>query len=69
MRRPLHFFGSLGLLSIGVGGAMLIYLAVQWGLGNRPIGNRPMLFYGLLLTIVGVEVLLAILSPHLIRAS
>ena len=55
LKRPMHFFGWLGLLSSSVGGVMLGYLAVLWVLGFRPIGNRPMLFYGLLLMIVGVQ--------------
>ncbi len=55
LKRPMHFFGWLGLLSSSVGGVMLGYLAVIWVLGFRPIGNRPMLFYGLLLMIVGVQ--------------
>ncbi len=55
LRRPMHFFGWLGLLSSGFGGLMLVYLAVLWVLGDRPIGNRPLLFYGLLLVIVGVQ--------------
>ena len=55
LKRPMHFFGWLGLLSSSVGGVMLGYLAVLWALGFRPIGNRPMLFYGLLLMIVGVQ--------------
>lgn len=55
LKRPMHFFGWLGMLSSSVGGVMLGYLAVLWTLGFRPIGNRPMLFYGLLLLIVGVQ--------------
>lgn len=55
LKRPMHFFGWLGMLSSSVGGVMLGYLAVLWTLGLRPIGNRPMLFYGLLLMIVGVQ--------------
>ncbi len=55
LKRPMHFFGWIGLLSSSVGGVMLSYLAVLWTLGARPIGNRPMLFYGLLLVVVGVQ--------------
>ena len=55
LKRPMHFFGWLGLLSSSVGGLMLSYLAVLWVLGVRPIGNRPLLFYGLLLVVVGVQ--------------
>ena len=35
LKRPMHFFGWLGLLSSSVGGTMLGYLAVLWALGFR----------------------------------
>lgn len=55
LKRPMHFFGWLGLLSSSVGGLMLTYLAILWVMGVRPIGTRPLLFYGLLLVVVGVQ--------------
>lgn len=57
LKRPMHFFGWIGVFSSGVGSLMLGYLAVLWLVGFRPIGNRPLLFYGLLLVIVGVQLL------------
>ena len=53
--RPLHFFGSLGLVMFGVGGLVLAYMATGWFLG-RPIAGRPLFFLGILLVIVGVQV-------------
>lgn len=50
-RRPLHLIGGLGL-TMGVSGfAILLYLTALWFLGN-PIGNRPLLFLGMLLILV-----------------
>jgi glycosyltransferase involved in cell wall biosynthesis len=53
-KRPLHFFGPIGLLSLLVGSIMGLYLAFLWlkGLG---IGNRPLLFLSILLIVVGVQ--------------
>ena len=42
-------------MSFGVGGSLLAYLAILWALGGGPIGSRPLLFYGLLLAVLGVQ--------------
>jgi len=55
--RPLHVLGLVGLLSFGLGFAGLSYLALLWLAGERPIGNRPILFYSLGALIVGVQML------------
>jgi len=55
--RPLHVLGLIGLLSFGLGFAGLSYLALLWLTGERPIGNRPVLFYSLGALIVGVQML------------
>ncbi len=52
--KPLHLFGSIGLLSMFAGLAILIYLTVIWFHGEG-IGRRPLLFLGVLLMIVGVQ--------------
>jgi glycosyltransferase involved in cell wall biosynthesis len=54
-RRPLHLFGSLGLVAWGVGGAVNVYLAALWLAGVRPIGNRPLLAFGILGMLVGLQ--------------
>ncbi len=55
-RRPLHLFGGIGLVAITVGFAIDAYLAVLWLLGH-PISRRPLLFLGILLIVVGFQVL------------
>lgn len=52
--RPLHFFGVLGAASGGVGLLLLAYLTVLWFMGE-PIGQRPLLTLGVLLTLAAVQ--------------
>jgi glycosyltransferase involved in cell wall biosynthesis len=53
-RSPLHLFGSLGLVAILLGVAINLYLVIGW-LQRIWIGNRPLLFLGVLLIVVGVQ--------------
>ncbi len=53
-KKPLHFFGFLGLLATLVGMLILLYLTILWFQGHG-IGRRPLLFLGVLLVIVGVQ--------------
>lgn len=53
--RPLHLFGGLGLFFGALGVLILSYLTVLWFADAGPIGNRPLLFLGMLLTMVGVQ--------------
>ena len=53
-QKPLHLFGSVGLVSITTGSAVLIYLSILW-LQGYGIGDRPLLILGLLLVIVGMQ--------------
>lgn len=55
MQRPMHFFGTIGVLLLIVGGLIsgwLAYLKIFFG---EPLGNRPLLFLGILLIVVGVQ--------------
>ena len=54
-RRPLHLFGSLGLVAWAAGGTVNLYLAALWLAGVRPIGNRPLLAFGILGMLVGLQ--------------
>lgn len=54
-RRPLHLFGGLGFLSLGVGLLASLYLTALWLAGVRPIGNRPLLAFGVLAILVGIQ--------------
>jgi glycosyltransferase involved in cell wall biosynthesis len=56
-RRPLHLFGVLGGLSFALGLAINIYLAALWWLRQEPLSNRPLLLLGVLLMLLGIQVL------------
>lgn len=53
-RAPLHLFGSLGLFCAFVGLIINSYLTIGW-LSGVWIGNRPLLFLGVLLMVIGVQ--------------
>ncbi len=55
-RRPLHLFGAIGLGCVGVGFVINTYLAIRWSLGET-LSNRPLLLLGILLMLVGIQVL------------
>ncbi len=55
-RRPLHLFGSLGLLFLTGGLAVNFYLLVIWLQGDT-IARRPLLQLGVLLMVLGIQVL------------
>lgn len=54
--RPLHFFGSVGGVIFGIGFFILGYLTYLWFLGES-IGRRPLLLFGVLLVLGGLQVL------------
>jgi glycosyltransferase involved in cell wall biosynthesis len=54
IKRPMHFFGFLGAIAFFIGLLVLGYLTVLWIQGH-PLSNRPMIFLGMLLIIVGVQ--------------
>ncbi|RMG90019.1 MAG: glycosyltransferase [Chloroflexi bacterium] len=65
--RPMHFFGSLGILASGSGGLIGLYLALLkiwagiqggWdGFRSMRIGERPLLLLAILLIIIGIQFL------------
>ncbi len=65
--RPLHLFGLIGLILSALGFLCLAYLTGLWFLGDRPIGNRPLLMLGLLLMVVGVQFISTGLLGEMIR--
>ena len=54
IKRPMHFFGFLGAFAFLIGLVVNGYLTYQWIIGI-PLSNIPMLFLGMLLIIVGVQ--------------
>ncbi len=55
LRRPLHLFGGIGLLTVIAGIVVDTVLVVQWFLGLTSLGNRPLFFAGLVLIVIGVQ--------------
>ncbi len=56
-RRPLHLFGVIGLLFLGGGFAVNLYLAALWTFKNVHLSNRPLLFLGVLLMVIGIQMI------------
>ena len=54
INKPLHFFGMIGLLLFMTGFIICIYLTIGWFNGIW-LGNRPILFLGILLLIIGIQ--------------
>jgi glycosyltransferase involved in cell wall biosynthesis len=53
--KPMHFFGIIGISLILFAVLILLYLTGLWFMGER-IGNRPLLFLGILLAISGLQI-------------
>ena len=59
--RPLHFFGKFGILFSFLGFFTNIYLSYKWmmfnyfNIGVKYSINRPLLFFGILLLLVGIQ--------------
>jgi glycosyltransferase involved in cell wall biosynthesis len=56
--RPLHFFGMPGLLMGGIGGAIMIYLAIIRLFFDMPLSDRPILIFAFMLVIIGLQFIL-----------
>jgi glycosyltransferase involved in cell wall biosynthesis len=66
--RPLHLFGLVGLAFLAAGFGINLYLAILW-LGGEPLSRRPLLFLGVLLMVMGVQVLTTGLLAEMIAYS
>ncbi|HZF10912.1 MAG TPA: glycosyltransferase family 2 protein [Thermoanaerobaculia bacterium] len=55
-RRPLHLFGAVGLVFLAGGFGINLYLAILWARGSY-LSNRPLLLLGILLMLLGIQVL------------
>ena len=54
-RAPLHLFGLVGLIFTVLGFGINLYLTIGKLFAGIPIGNRPLLFLGVLLMVVGIQ--------------
>jgi glycosyltransferase involved in cell wall biosynthesis len=64
-RRPMHFFGTMGVLSFLIGSLMAIYLLfeklynINQGLRYRNVTDNPLFFLALVAIIIGSQLFLA----------
>lgn len=54
LKRPMHFFGWFGTALFLAGGGICFYLTLCWLMGSA-IGHRPLLTLGVLMILVGVQ--------------
>ncbi|MDZ7714590.1 MAG: glycosyltransferase family 2 protein [Balneolaceae bacterium] len=54
-QRPMHFFGSLGVFFLVVGGIINAYLAVDKLFFGAMLGDRPLLLLGVMLMVLGAQ--------------
>ncbi|NTU67577.1 MAG: glycosyltransferase family 2 protein [Chlorobiaceae bacterium] len=55
LRSPMHFFGMAGLGSFMAGICISLWVTADKLMNHRPVSNRPILFLGILLIILGVQ--------------
>lgn len=69
-KRPMHFFGVIGILISLLGTALLAYLSIsKLFFDVSGIANRPAFFLGMLLIIVGIQLFIAGFVAELVSRS
>jgi glycosyltransferase involved in cell wall biosynthesis len=56
-QRPLHVFGTVGVVVAALGFLIDAWLSIEWFLGRTSLTNRPLALLGVLLIIVGVQLI------------
>lgn len=55
-KRPMHFFGTLGILSFAIGVVILLYLSIaKLMYQTYGIADRPLFYFGILTIIIGTQ--------------
>ena len=66
--RPIQIFGGLGLLSLGIGGGLGVYLTYVKLVLGQDIGTRPLLQLAILLMVSGLQLIsMGLLGELLVR--
>lgn len=69
-RRPLHIFGAVGILVAAIGFVIDLWLTIEWFLGKTALTNRPLSLLGVLLIIVGVQLIsIGLLGEMIVKNS
>jgi glycosyltransferase involved in cell wall biosynthesis len=56
-KKPIHFLGFLGMVFSIVGGLLSLYLFIYRITGQGPIAGRPLLLLGILLFVIGIQMI------------
>jgi glycosyltransferase involved in cell wall biosynthesis len=68
-QRPLHVLGGIGLVMLTIGALAMLYLAILWlDPANRPIGERPLLFYAGVFAMIGIQLVSLGILAELVTA-
>lgn len=68
LHKPGHLFGGIGILLALIGFGVLGYMAIIWALGLGPIGGRPLLTFGVLTTVISLQMIsLGVIAEFLIK--
>jgi glycosyltransferase involved in cell wall biosynthesis len=57
LTRPMHIFGSFGMVSLAAGTGLGVYLTWLKLFANAAIGNRPLLLLSVVLILAGIQLL------------
>lgn len=69
MKRPLHFFGSIGIITSTLGFLVTLYLAILKFAEGKPLSDRPLFLVGIFLVILGIQFLSLGLIAEMITKS
>lgn len=69
MKRPLHFFGSIGIATSLIGFVITLYLTVIKFTEGKPLSDRPLFLVGIFFIIIGVQFLSLGLIAEMITKS
>lgn len=56
-KRPIHLFGTIGLLTSGLGAVLFGWMTFQRFFLDVPMGNRPLLAVAIMMVIIGLQFL------------
>jgi len=69
-RRPLHVFGTVGVVIALIGFGIDLWLSIEWFMGTTSLTNRPLALLGVLLIIVGVQLIsIGLLGEMIVKNS
>lgn len=66
IKRPLHLFGSIGVVIAGIGILISLYMTILHFFFHQIVGERPLLAFGILFIISGIQLISTGLLAELI---